>query len=248
MKRISKIISLLLLFTLIIQSFSCTQNSINKNQGGSDAMTRVESNNVRIKYMGQGTIRIITEDNKVIYVDPFAGDDYNMPADLILQTHDHFDHSEIDKVVNRNKGCQLITEKEALVNGEHKIFDMPFVRIVAVEAGYNKNHDVNKCVGYVLEFKNGIKVYLSGDTSKTKQMPEMASMNIDYAFYCSDGEYNMGNDEAMECAKLVNAKHNIPYHNDTSNNSGLRFDRKKAEEWTAPNKMIIDVNQEVELE
>lgn len=248
MKRISKIISLLLLFTLIIQSFSCTQNSINKNQGGSDAMTRVESKNVRIKYMGQGTVRIITEDNKVIYVDPFAGDDYNMPADLILQTHDHFDHSAIDKVVNRNKGCQIITEKEALVNGEHKTFDLPFVKIIAVEAGYNKNHDVNKCVGYVLEFKNGMKVYLSGDTSKTKQMPEMASMNIDYAFYCSDGEYNMGNDEAMECAKLVNAKHNIPYHNDTSNNSGLRFDIKKAEEWNAPNKMIIDVNQEVELE
>ena len=210
-------------------------------------MSNASVGNVKLKYMGQGTVRIVTEDNKVIYVDPFAGDDYSIPADLILQTHDHFDHSALEKVANRNQGFRVITEKEALVNGEHKTFDLPFVRIIAVEAGYNKNHDVSKCVGYVLEFKNGIKVYLSGDTSKTNQMKDMASMNIDYAFYCSDGEYNMDNSEAAECAKLVNAKHNIPYHNDTSDNSGLRFDRKKAEEWDAPNKIIVDVGEEIIL-
>ena len=170
-----------------------------------------------------------------------------MPADLILQTHNHFDHSALYKVSNRNVDCKIITEKEAIVNGEHKVFDLGFVKIVSVEAGYNTNHDVNKCVGYVLEFKNGIKVYVTGDTSKTRQMSEMANMNIDYAFYCTDGIFNMGNDEAAECAKLVNAKYNIPYHNDTSNSS-LRFDRKKAEEWTAPNKLILDVNSEIVLQ
>ena len=239
-----KILLLLIVFIVIVAS-ACTATSINSNVN-QNTSKGVSDMNVKIKYMGQGTVRIITEDNKVIYVDPFAGDDYSMAADLILQTHDHFDHSALNKVANRNKDYQIITEKEALVNGEHKTFDLPFVKVVAVEAGYNRNHDVNKCVGYVLEFKNGIKVYLTGDTSKTKQMEKMSSMNIDYAFYCTDGKYNMGNDEAAECAKLVNAKHNIPYHNDT-NDDGVRFDRKLAEEWTAPNKMIVDVNSEIIL-
>ena len=239
-----KILLLLIVFIVIVAS-ACTATSINSNVN-QNTSKEVSDMNVKLKYMGQGTVRIITEDNKVIYVDPFAGDDYSMAADLILQTHDHFDHSALNKVANRNKDYQIITEKEALVNGEHKTFDLPFVKVVAVEAGYNRNHDVNKCVGYVLEFKNGIKVYLTGDTSKTKQMEKMSSMNIDYAFYCTDGKYNMGNDEAAECAKLVNAKHNIPYHNDT-NDDGVRFDRKLAEEWTAPNKMIVDVNSEIIL-
>ncbi|MBO4387465.1 MAG: hypothetical protein J5817_10700, partial [Treponema sp.] len=38
---------------------------------------------------------------------------------------------------------------------------------------------------------------------------QMSSMNIDYAFYCTDGKFNMGNAEAAECAKLVNAHKNI---------------------------------------
>ena len=244
MKLMKKILLLLIVFIVIVAS-ACTATSINSNVN-QNTSKEVSDMNVKLKYMGQGTVRIITEDNKVIYVDPFAGDDYSMAADLILQTHDHFDHSALNKVANRNKDYQIITEKEALVNGEHKTFDLPFVKVVAVEAGYNRNHDVNKCVGYVLEFKNGIKVYLTGDTSKTKQMEKMSSMNIDYAFYCTDGKYNMGNDEAAECAKLVNAKHNIPYHNDT-NDDGVRFDRKLAEEWTAPNKMIVDVNSEIIL-
>ena len=249
MKILNKLIAFSLTFVLILQSISCAQNSANNNLNVNGVTSKVNNENfknVKLKYMGQATVRIITEDNKVIYVDPFAGDDYSMPADLILQTHSHFDHADLEKVSNRNQGCIVITEKEAIVNAKHQTFDLPFVKVVPVEAGYNQNHDVNSCVGYVLEFKNGIKVYLSGDTSKTNQMSEMASMNIDYAFFCTDGKFNMDNNEAAECAKLVNAKHNIPYHNDTSN-SGIRFDRKKAEEWTAPNKLIINVNEEIEL-
>ena len=237
MKLTKKIIIPLLVSLCIVSA--CSANKTNNKR-------EVNSMGVKIKYMGQGTARITTEDNKVIYIDPYAGDDYSMAADLILETHDHFDHSQLDLVSNRNADCKIITEKEALVNGEHKTFDLPFVKVISVEAGYNKNHDVNKCVGYVLEFKNGKKVYFSGDTSTTKQMSEMASMNIDYAFYCTDGKYNMGNEEAAECAKLVNAKHNIPYHNDP--NDGIHFDRKLAEAWTAPNKMIVDVNEEIVLE
>ena len=38
-------------------------------------------------YQGQASIRIITTEGKVIYVDPYAGNDYELYADLILVTH-----------------------------------------------------------------------------------------------------------------------------------------------------------------
>lgn len=206
-----------------------------------------EENDPVLLYMGQASMHIVTEDNKVIYIDPYAGNDYDLPADLILVTHDHFDHSDVAKVKNRNNECSIITHNEAVVNGEHKVFNLPYVTVEAVEAGYNRWHDVNECVGYVLTFNNGKSVYVTGDTSTTEQMPLLAEKHIDYAFYCTDGVFNMGNDEAAKAAEMVGAKHNIPYHNDTSN-TGKMFDRAKAEQFNAPNRLIIEPGEELIIE
>lgn len=198
-------------------------------------------------YQGQASIRIVTDEGKVIYIDPYAGDVYDLPADLILVTHSHFDHSQTDKVEYRNEGCQIITQKEAVLNGKHQIFDLGYVMVEAVEAGYNPFHDVNQCVGYVLTFSNGKSVYVTGDTSTTEQMPLLAEKEIDYAFFCCDGVYNMGLEEAAECAEMVSAKHNIPYHM-TTTTTGRPFDRELAEQFVVENRLIIEDGEEILIE
>ncbi len=198
-------------------------------------------------YMGQASIRIVTDEGKVIYIDPYAGDAYDLPADLILVTHSHFDHSQTDKVEYRNEGCQIITQKEAVLNGEHQVFDLGYVMVEAVEAGYNTLHDVNECVGYVLAFSNGKSVYVTGDTSTTEQMPLLAEKGIDYAFFCCDGVYNMGLEEAAECAEMVGAKHNVPYHM-TATAAGRHFDRELAEQFDAENRLILEDGEEIMVE
>lgn len=228
MKRTIKII---LLF-----AFICCVSFI----PGSAAEKRAE-----LLYMGQASLRIVTVEGKVIYIDPYAGDQYDLPADLILVTHSHYDHNGTDKVVNRNPECQIITWNEAVVDGIHRTFDLGYVTVEAVEAGYNRWHDVRQCVGYVLTLSDGISIYVTGDTSKTEQMPLMADMNIDYAFFCCDGVFNMDLDEAAECAELVKAKHNIPYH--VLAQDGVYFDRSRAEMFNAPNRMIIENGEEIEL-
>ena len=130
-------------------------------------------------YQGQASIRIITAEGKVIYVDPYVGNDYELYADLILVTHSHYDHNMVDKVQNRNPGCEIITQAEAIQNGEHQIFDLGYVTVEAVEAGYNSLHDVGGCVGYILTFSDGKSVYVTGDTSTTEQMPLLAEKSID---------------------------------------------------------------------
>ena len=197
-------------------------------------------------YMGHASLRIVTPDEKVIYIDPYAGDSYDLPADLILVTHEHFDHNDINRVKSQSEDCRIITWREALDGGKHQSFDLPYVSVEAVEAGNNRFHDLSKCVGYVLRFPNGVSVYVSGDTSTTAQMADMAEMQIDYAFFCCDGVYNMDPAEAARCAELVGANHNSPYHT-ASTDSGKIFDYDHADQFDAPNRLILSPGDEIEL-
>ena len=204
-----------------------------------------EAEHARLLYMGQASIRIVTAENKVIYIDPYAGDQYDLAADLILVTHSHYDHNDMEKVAVRNPDCRVITWKEAVLDGVHQTFDLGYVTVEAVEAGFNRWHDVRSCAGYILTLSDGISVYVTGDTSTTEQMPSLAEKQIDYAFFCCDGVFNMGLEEAASCARMVQAKHSIPYH--VLAQDGIYFDRERAEQFQAENRLIIDEGEEIEL-
>ena len=171
------------------------------------------------------------------------GTGYDAPADLILVTHSHSDHTVVHLIETKNKDCTTITYAEALVEGKYKIFDMGYVTVEAVQAGNNPNHNINVCVGFVLTFSDGVSIYISGDTSKTDQMAELAKRKLDYAFFCCDGRFNMGIEEAIECANLVNAKHSVPYHIAP----GTPFNKELAETFTAKNRLIIAAGETVKL-
>ena len=166
---------------------------------------------------------------------------------MILSTHSHYDHTDFDKVENRNPDCEIITWKEALEGGQHHDFDLGYVKVKSVEAGYNKNHDVSKCVGYIITLSNGVKVYVSGDTSMTEEMSTLDEEKIDYAFFCCDGVYNMDREEAAKCAAQVRAKHNIPYHVGGSGGE-FNFDLTRAEQFQAENRLIIEPGEEITIQ
>jgi L-ascorbate metabolism protein UlaG (beta-lactamase superfamily) len=191
-------------------------------------------------YQGHGSYRFTLNDGRVIYVDPFAGDGYNLEADFILVTHGHSDHNKIN-LITQKPDCVVITYKEALQKNRHNIFVYDDVRIESVEAR-NVMHSPKSCVGYILTI-DGIKIYCSGDTSKTKQMDEFAKRHLDYAILCTDGIFNMGLKESAECAEIIKAKHNIPVHI----KPGSLFSKKRAEKWKAPNKLIVLPGTEITL-
>ena len=200
----------------------------------------------KLLYMGHASIRITTVEGKVIYIDPYAGEGYDVPADLILITHGHGDHNMPQLIETQNEGCKTISYMDCIVDGVHQSFDLGYVQVDAVEAGYNRNHDEKICVGFILTFSDGVTVYVTGDTSETKQMPSLAERALDYAFFCCDGVYNMGLEEAAKCAEEVGAKHNIPYHM-IPGDRGI-FDREVAEQFNATNRLIIEAGEEIELE
>ncbi|MGE5631028.1 MAG: MBL fold metallo-hydrolase [Caulobacteraceae bacterium] len=194
----------------------------------------------KLLFQGHGSFRIVTDGGVVIYVDPYVGSGYDMPADIILVTHQHGDHNQIQKVAKKNT-CVIIQNQDALQNGVYKSFDIMGVGIWAVPA-YNSNHNRKQCVGYMLIF-DGLKIYASGDTSTTEEMKEYSSKGIDYALIPIDGIYNMGPAEASDCADLIGAKHVIPIHMEP----GALFSTQKAEKFTAKNRLIVKAGEEIEL-
>ena len=198
----------------------------------------------RLLYQGHGSLRIVTEEGRVIYIDPYAGEGYDLPADLILVSHAHRDHNAVELITNRSADCRIIRNTDALADGEYKKFDLGYAVVEAVQAGNNRNHDIRECVGWLITLSGGVTVYATGDTSTTDQMAELSGRNIDYAFFVCDGVYNMDMDEAIACAGLVKAKHSIPYHMAP----GTLFDRERAELFDVPGRLIIPAGGEIVLE
>ena len=198
----------------------------------------------KLLYQGHGSLRIVTNEGKVIYIDPFAGDGYDLPADLILVSHGHSDHTAVDLIRNRADDCRIIQYTDALVEGMYRTFDLGYATVEAVQAGNNRNHDINVCVGWLVTLSDGVTVYATGDTSTTDQMAELGERNIDYAFFCCDGIYNMDIEEASACAALVNARHSVPYHMAP----GKLFDAQRAERFEGPGRLIVAAGEEIVLE
>jgi len=194
----------------------------------------------KLLYQGHGSYRITAADGRIIYIDPYVGEGYDKPADLLLVSHQHGDHNKTE-LVTQKPGCKVITNVEALSGGKHNTFDVSGIVIEAVEAS-NKNHNPAECVGFILTV-DGIKIYIAADTSKTKSMESFAARKLDYALLPIDGYYNMDAKEAAECARLIGARVNIPVHM----KPGELFDRERAEAFNTPGRRIVAAGEEIDL-
>lgn len=215
-----------------VNFISCSSN---KNGGNG------EPNMAKIYYQGHGSLRLVSSKGTVVYIDPFTGDGYDMPADLILVTHQHPDHNKLD-LVTKKSNCVVLQNFDMLPDGKsYQTKTVGDIKIEAVQA-YNKNHKKEECVGYIVTV-DGKQIYFSGDTSTTEQMPSFAARNLDYAFLPCDGKFNMDIPEAISCAEKINAKHTVPIHMAP----GELFNAERAATFKTPSALIVPAGQEIEL-
>ena len=195
----------------------------------------------KLYYQGHASLRFETDSGRFIYVDPFAGDGYDKRADIVLITHEHYDHNAIH-LIELNPRTIVIRAADAVKDGVHYDFEYYDIKIQAVPAGGNPNHSEKECVGYLLRF-DGLCIYVAGDTSYIPAMNGLAKENIDYAFLPIDGIYNMGPEEATRCAQIIHPKHLIPYHS----KPGMLFDMKQTMQVTYENAMLVRPGQAIIL-
>jgi L-ascorbate metabolism protein UlaG (beta-lactamase superfamily) len=169
---------------------------------------------VSLEWLGHAGFRI--KKGVVVYIDPYQAD--GEPADIILITHEHFDHldkASIGRISRQGTkifmapGCRGKLDGTVLEPG-HSI-DFRGVKVTAVPA-YNIGkpfHKKGECIGFVIEI-GGVRIYHAGDTDK---IPEMGNLrNIDIALLPVGGTYTMNASEAAEAAKLIKPKMAIPMH------------------------------------
>ncbi len=194
----------------------------------------------KILYQGHGSLRIESSAQEVLYIDPFIGKGYDIPADYILVTHEHYDHNQIH-IVAKKEETIIFRPCNMLINGEYQVKKIGTFLIEAVEA-YNGYHKKEECVGYIITVDNK-KIYVSGDTSETEMMHCLKKKQIDIAFYPTDGIYNMNALEASKCAKIVQAKINIPIHSKPD----CLYDEKITKEFFSNNTLLLKPGEELDF-
>jgi L-ascorbate metabolism protein UlaG (beta-lactamase superfamily) len=171
----------------------------------------------KIVWLGHDGFRI--DASKTVYIDPYQISD-GPRADLILITHEHFDHCSPDDVAKiQHSGSVIITEKDsaAKLSGDVRVVNVGetiSVDNITVEAvpAYNTNKDFHPkskgWLGFIVEI-DGVKVYHAGDTDF---IPEMKDFNTDIALLPVSGTYVMTAKEAVEAALAINPKVAVPMH------------------------------------
>jgi L-ascorbate metabolism protein UlaG (beta-lactamase superfamily) len=174
-----------------------------------------------IHWLGHDTFKIVGE--KIIYTDPFKINKHDK-ADIILITHEHYDHcspEDVKKLQTDDTVIVTVADCAKKLSGKIKILkpgDKININQIEIEAvpAYNIDkqfHPKNKnWVGFIFKI-GGKRIYLAGDTDR---IPEMKSFkNIDIALLPVSGKYVMTADEAAEAALDINPKLAIPMHYDS---------------------------------
>ena len=189
-------------------------------------------------YQGHGSYRIVSNEGVVIYVDPYAGEGYDMPADIVIVTHEHSDHNQVDLVTLKDDGV-ILKNGDLFVDGEYPIKKIKKVMIEGTPAE-NKNHTREECVGFIMTV-DGITLYGAGDTN---YYPEMESFNdLDYALLPVDGIYNMSAQEASRCAHVIDSRYFIPIHTSPTQ----LYDEDIAKSFKSPHALYIKPGERLKL-
>ena len=195
----------------------------------------------KLLYQGHGSYRITTSRNTVLYVDPYVGKGYDLPADLLLVSHEHPDHNAVGLVTLKPDG-KLYRSSDLLKHGRYRSIDERDFHVEATPA-CNRNHPIDQCVGFLIKV-DGLTIYASGDTSETAYMREtLSKAAVDYALLPIDGVYNMGPEEASRCAEIIGAKHSIPVHM----KPGALFDAEMANSFHCAGRLILTPGTEIQL-
>lgn len=170
-----------------------------------------------IHWLGHDTFKITGE--KVIYTDPFKIRKKDS-ADIILITHEHYDHCSPDDV-KKIQGPDTIIVAPADCAGKLsgnikviKVGDRINAGGVEIEAvpSYNTNkkfHTKDRgWVGYIFTV-GGQRIYIAGDTDL---IPEMKTFKTDIALLPVSGTYVMTAEEAVQAALDIEPKIAIPMH------------------------------------
>jgi len=218
-----KISHKLVLLALVIFSYHFSKDQFCVAQTAHDSLT----------YYCHSFIKIKTAQGMVIYIDPYNVNAFQDSADVVLITHEHPDHNEISRVIQKST-CQVIRAANAISGSTYNSFTIGPIIVQGFPA-YNSHHSKSNCVGFIVTF-NGIQLYHAGDTGKITEMAELTDQHITYALLPMSGVYSMTPEEATEAAAIIKAVYDIPIHTMVP---PATYSDAVVARFTSPNKLVV---------
>lgn len=200
---------------------------------------RTSAGDVEMYFIGHASL-MFKLGNYVIHIDPVKSEgNYSaLPkADLILVTHEHYDHLDPGLIETLRKpgtviicnaaSASKIPGAEIMKNGDVKTVNgitieaVPAYNIVHERAKGQPYHPKGDGNGYVLTI-GGKKFYIAGDT---ENIPEMKALkNIDVAFLPMNLPYTMTPEMVADAARSFKPRILYPYHmGDTNPNEIVKL-------------------------
>ncbi|NIO21569.1 MAG: MBL fold metallo-hydrolase [Candidatus Aenigmarchaeota archaeon] len=174
---------------------------------------------MKITWFGHATFKIETEGKK-IYIDPYVLPKGSPLADIILITHDHYDHCDPAKVNEiKSENTKIITTEKSANKLEGNVktvkagdsLEIEGIRIRAVDA-YNANkpfHPKGAGVGFIIQ-SEGKSVYHTGDSDFVPEMNSLQGVTV--VLLPIGGTYTMGIEQAKQAVLAMKPKFAIPMH------------------------------------
>ncbi len=187
---------------------------------------KTDAGTLKITPVHHASLMMVAE-GKVLHVDPVGRDRYlNLPkADLILITHAHADHFDLEAIDLLCKpstvimGPEAVTAKlkdvlvlhngEAVMEGPWRIRAIPMYNVKRERSPGKPYHPRGWGNGYVITY-GGFRVYIAGDTEGIREMRSLKNINV--AFVPMNVPYTMPPEEAAEAVKAFHPKIVYPYH------------------------------------
>ena len=178
-----------------------------------------------IEVFTQSSIRIRC-DAGTVYADPFRMKISPHDADIVLITHDHYDHfspEDLAKVINPATILvvpEKLADKAAAFSEQVKAIETVLpgqqyqIAGLSLETvpSYNRikpfHPKKNGWVGYLLDL-DGQRVFIAGDTDKTK---ENSAVKCNIALIPIGGKFTMDPKEAADLINTIRPKTAIPTH------------------------------------
>ncbi|MHC9532369.1 metal-dependent hydrolase [Dellaglioa sp. L3N] len=195
---------------------------------------------MKITWLGQSSVQILTNDKITILIDPFIKDNplvkttvEELNPDYILVTHAHADHvgDTIELAKKSNATVIAITDLATYFKGEGLTVEplnfggqlkLPFGSVKLVPAWHTAALVINgkpRTLGVAAGFElhvDGKVLYHAGDTALFSDMKLVNHMQpVDLAFLPIGDSYTMGIEDAAIAAEFVQAKKVVPIHYNT---------------------------------